>query len=39
MQNQFLCVFLIIVGLVCLSAHCYNYTAKVQWHFYLCMPW
>ena len=27
-QNQFLCVFLVIVGLVC--AHCYNYTAKVQ---------
>jgi len=35
MQNQFLCVFLVIVGLVCFSAHCFNYTAKVQCHFNL----
>jgi len=27
----------IIVGLVCLSAYCYNYTAKFQRHFYLWM--
>jgi len=27
----------VCVGLVCLSAHCYNYTAKVQRHFYWCM--
>jgi len=32
-----LCAFLVIVGLVYLRVHCYNYTRKVQWQFYLCM--